>query len=644
MTSSCFEPQVTLFLGPAGTGKTTRLIEQIQAALDKGASPSSMVVFCASPQSAHFMTSRLQKLGHLSAAIRVTTPRCYALELLDTPEATAFTGRRARLFSALEKQVIMEDLNVTGMKPKKIKKFMRFFSKQWTELAPEKGDWLETVEQLDIYELVEKTLRFYQGMLEPEITSLAYRYVQSSNQARQAAGISHVFADDYQCMSRASQKLVAALAAQTLTVAGDRFACTEVYDSFPCAAGLEELVADYPQTMVVNCENSYCHPNSIELKNRLFGEDDMARPWDEPAETALEGVNVKAYETTSEEFMGVAQQISRLIAQGVTPAEIAILTPNGIWSHNMAKALDYEGVHAAVFGKSPLGNIDLQHVDTCVTARALSLLDLLANPRDDMAWRCWCGYGNPLFCSDSVFVLRRAGSKKNLTFKEALDNFQAGNPQQLETPENSYGLQSILTAYSEGQKTLDELAGLSGQELLSALEKLLHAKLPAAFISAAQSCAGSSNGATSSGTAPNEATVSASTAQMAAALRACSNDPCTTEEGVLVLPYEQALGLKVKHVFITGFVNGFVPNKNFLDTMITTPDDQQRKAQIDIRKVYKLFSCATGEVHVSYFTHIEPENAQRLNLKIKRIRVRNGNRVCETMPSAYLNKFIPPEN
>lgn len=634
MTSSCFEPQVTLFLGPAGTGKTARLVEQIQAALDKGASPSSIVVFCASPQSAHFMTSRLQGLGQVAAAIRVTTPRCYALELLDTPKATAFTGRRARLFSALEKQVIMEDLNVTGMKPKKIKKFMRFFSKQWTELAPEKGDWLETVEQLDIYELVEKTLRFYQGMLEPEVTALAYRYLQNSVKAHQAAGISHVFADDYQCMSRASQKLVATLATQTLTVAGDRFACTEVYDSFPCAAGLEELVADYPQTAVVNCENSYCHPNSMELKNRLFGEDDMARPWDEPAETALEGVHAKAYETTSEEFMGVAQQISQLIAQGVTPAEITVLTPNGIWSHNIAKALNYERVHAAVFGKSPLGNIDLQQVDACTTARALSLLDLLANPGDDMAWRCWCGYGNPLFCSDSVFVLRRAGSKKNLTFKETLDNFQAGNPQQLETPENSYGLQSILTAYGEGQKALGELAGLSGQELLSALEKVLHAKLPAAFTSAALSSGESANGMLAS----------ASAAQMGAALRACSNDPCTTEEGVLVLPYEQALGLKVKHVFITGFVNGFIPNKNFLDTMITTPDDQQRKAQIDIRKVYKLFSCATGEVHVSNFTHIEPENAQRLNLKIKRIRVRNGNRVCETMSSAYLNKFIPPEN
>ena len=129
-------PTATLIESGVGCGKTAALIARVAALLEDGATPENMLVLAATPDAARVLGARLtEAAGERGNAIEVTCARDVALGLLASEEGRAFSGRAGRLVTPLELGFIMEDMKTSGLKQRRLREMLKFFYRNWTELA-----------------------------------------------------------------------------------------------------------------------------------------------------------------------------------------------------------------------------------------------------------------------------------------------------------------------------------------------------------------------------------------------------------------------------------------------------------------------------------------------------------------------------
>jgi superfamily I DNA/RNA helicase len=250
-------PQSLRILGGAGTGKTQSLTSRVQSLLGQGVLPDELLVLCATPAAAAAFRRSLQtRIGIAAEEIRITTARALALETLAQEGACTLIGRPARLLADFEVHFLLEDMKTTGKLQKRLKEMLRFFYRSWTELAEDDPKWLITMEEQQLHTLLLENLSFVQGMLEPELSKLALRYLRSDTYVLSQMQFSHVLVDDLQCQSRASQLLAHLLATKSIAVTGDRSACVEVFDSYPYLEGIDEFTIINPDATCQTLEIS----------------------------------------------------------------------------------------------------------------------------------------------------------------------------------------------------------------------------------------------------------------------------------------------------------------------------------------------------------------------------------------------------
>ena len=236
-------------VGGSGTGKTGRLVARAATLVGEGTDPAQIIVFCASPVARDELRRRLadelaaRGLAQKAESLAITTMREFALGLLGSDAARAFTRRDARILTGYETNVMLEDLKTCGVRPGRLKEMLKFFYRGWTELADDDPTWLCLEEEQEVHSLLMACLAGMRGMLEPEVSNLAVRYLRSDAAARAAVTRAHVLVDDYQALSRASQQLARMVCGDELWVAGDEDASMQVFESYPYAAGLAELAA-----------------------------------------------------------------------------------------------------------------------------------------------------------------------------------------------------------------------------------------------------------------------------------------------------------------------------------------------------------------------------------------------------------------
>lgn len=100
----------------------------------------------------------------------------------------------------------MEDMKTCGLKNRRLKEMLKFFYRSWTELVEDadgNADWLLAGEEADVHGLLKGILDFTGGILEPELSALAVRYLLADGEALAGAQRAHVLVDDYQMLSRA---------------------------------------------------------------------------------------------------------------------------------------------------------------------------------------------------------------------------------------------------------------------------------------------------------------------------------------------------------------------------------------------------------------------------------------------------------
>ena len=631
-------PEAVLVEGAVGCGKTTRLVERAAALLEGGAAPSDLLVLAATPDAARMLAARLE--AACGAAVEATCVREVALGLLATEGGRAFSDRAGRLVTPVEMGFIMEDMKTCGLKNRRLKEMLKFFYRSWTELVEDadgNADWLLAGEEADVHGLLKGILDFTGGILEPELSALAVRYLLADGEALAGAQRAHVLVDDYQMLSRASQHVANLLARDSIAVAADPAAVVEVFDSYPYGEGVGEFTqANADCERIVLTESHACgaaaHAASRLREDAAPGAPEITGVGDAPATnsfTARESADPAA------EVAAVAEAVEAALGAGCAPEDVYVLTFHPAWMRQVLRALAARDIAAAAPVEGRLSVGDYRDLDRCAPARLLAALDLAADPANALAWRSWCGFGDYLANSAAFADMRAGAAAEGAGLVALLEEASAAAP--AEGFPNT-GIGRIVDAYRAGRELVASVQGLEGDGLLDALAAGLGlegdgAARARALVGALTAPAPGEEGGTDAATLSRRARRALGGAAFG-----------DTAGRVLVGAPEHLVGRSPAVLVLAGFVNGFFPSRDYFDATVMTPDKQKLARATDIRRLYAAAGKPTERLVASWFTSIDLVGAEQLKLEIGRVRLRRGERIATTSPSIYLKEIEPTED
>lgn len=689
-------PTAVLIEGGVGCGKTAALIARAAALLEDGVAPEDMLMLAATPDAARVLSARLtEAAGERGGAIEVACARDVALRLLASDKGRAFSGRAGRLVTPVELGFIMEDMKTSGLKQRRLREMLKFFYRNWTELAGGVDDddrWLIPGEEADTHALLKNVLHFTGGILEPEAAAMAVRFLLACPEVLASAQRTHVLVDDYQMHSRASQHLANLLARDSVTVAADPTAAVEVFDSYPYGEGVGEFTqANEGCERIVLNESHACAAAARAASRLRASLDAGAAPLgDAAAESEAPSPSQGASSATPDtaatptihdriaaaasftaleaadpaaEMNAVADTVQAALEAGTDPSSIYVLAFHPAWERRAARALEARSIAAATPVRGRVAAGDYRDLDRCAPARLLTALALVANAHDALAWRAWCGFGDYLANSAVFADMRAEADEQGEDLVAMLDEVAAAAPAE-GFPGTAIG--RVLDAYRAGRALIEQTQDLEGDELIGTLASALNLTgengehtiqlvraltapkpKPAVSASDTSSDVNAPVPAPSNAVAPTSSetgTAAPSDAQtLIARVRNRTSAPVfeATEGCVLIGDSAHLTGRTPATLVLAGFVNGFFPARDYFDATVTTLDKQKLVRATDTRRLYTAAGKATQRLIASWFTSASLVEAETLKLEIARAKLRRGERIAVTTPSIYLADIDP---
>ena len=686
-------------LGKVASGKTEALVHRVVEYLSGQLSGKSVLVLAASPDAAETLKRHLAAALDIPAntlgeqGVRVSTPRTIALEVLGNPKAQAACGRKPRLLLPFEENILLEDVKASGLRPKRLREMLKFFYRSWTELADDEPSWLVSEEEVQVHSLLKECLAFTGGILPNELSNLAVKWLRTDETARKAASYDLVLVDDYQLLSLASQVLAGLLAREGLVVTGDMQATSEVFEEYPYATGLIEFAqADGVQTVQLDacwnstavqacCENLIGAAQTHEQESRdLAGTGEngerearafagannesaqtsvtsqagysaaavveasahAAYAETAPVENPARNARALSFPTAEAEIAHVAQHIADAIEKGAQPSDFYLAVPNGVWAKSLNRSLEARGISTAQRPSARMLSGDSRDLRRCKTSRLVTLLALAADPHDMLAWRSWCGFGDWLTHNPGFAALRRYAAQQGLAPYDALATVAADNPcrealGELDAAEQA-SLERISQAFKTGQAALMQLEGLVGSQLIDATWELLDCEQHAQETTAGQ------------GGVPADLLrlldvenpkLAHDAASLVDRLLMALNEPRfpLAQNAVRIGDLAASHGSSYRTVVLSGFVNGFIPKHAYFDPVKTPLDRMGLLYGTDARRVYQAAGCAREELLVTAFTQMDALQAERLDLKVDRVFMREGKRLARISPSELIGSM-----
>lgn len=637
-----------LVKGGAAGAVMDELVQRVQAVLAGGAKSQDVLVLCADPTSAARMQAELaavraEGVGEAAGAgwaegtgeVRVLTCRELACAVLADPDSAAATGMsfslgRARLLSAYETDFLMEDVKTLGARPKRLREMLKFFYRGWTELADEDPEWLFTVEEIDTFEFLTCELQYLGAMMEPQVSNLATKALRMEGRVRERFVRKHVFVYGYQSLSRASQLLCQLVAGEELVAGVGPDMGVDVFESYAYPAGVEDFVRLNPAAKVVEVDTQGVAGDKV--------------------------CDARSWKTPADEVEGTADAIVAAVEAGMNAEDIAVVTFHPWWTQQMARALQARGLQANAWLGAPKLHGDIRELDRCLGLRTVTLLRLLADEHDGMAWRSWFGFGDYLARSNQFAEMRRrvcgmhigegctvaASKRAEVSAQEATSTCgegatcgdtrgaRGGGAAKLSAHGDVHG---DLAAYgidldSDLKPLFDEVRDLRGPRLLAYLVETLagpDVPLPASVRPLLA-------------LGPD-----ADAAQMVAELdRLQFFSGVPARAGVTVASFAALADIDFDQVFIVGFANGLFPRADYFDLTKVTVDKQAKMGERDTRAARAMAGLGTRGLHVGSFERCERMLADRMGVKQVRIYAADdfGREMVEAAPSIYTDVLL----
>ena len=512
-------------------------------------------------------------------AVSVASVRDLALDVMGDARLSAAVGRGARVLDGNEMDVLMEDVKVSGLKPGRLREMLKFFYKSISECADDDERWLISAEEQTVYAILTENLEARRALLPCEAASLAHRGLVAAGVEREDLVL---VVDDYTTMSRASQRLVRHLATRGLVAAGRTLAAASAEESYPCFEGFREL-ADAAECVV--------------------------RVEDTRPRAARES---RALEDPEAEQAFVAASVEERLSAGTAPKDVLVAVPNAAWGARLADALEERGVpvERAFFEGKIKG--DPRTEGRYAQLKLATFLRLLLDPDDFTSLRSWMGFGDWLVRSDAFLELLAYARERGISAAEAVAQLRAQRDEE-----------RASTIFGKFDAPLDEL-----DELRRACADGL-TREEACVLFEARGMPLSERQAALLGDDPECADVGRLARE---AFRLPAED--AARDAVRVATYGRCHGRHARVVFVTGFVNGFLPGNDAVDDKFTI---DHRRVALERERALALdvLAAADEQVVCTRFERAALEATARMNVQITRVFVRDGERLASVAPSAF---------
>lgn len=641
-------PEARLIVGGPKTGKTQELVEHAARLVKAGVSPRDIEVFVASPNAIDPTKARLsQALPELSD-VQVRTVRHLVMEVLSTPEARELTGRNPRVLDEYETSFLMEDMKGTGIRPKRLKGMLGFFFRCYAELENLDSTWLQLKEEEEAHERLTFLLSSLKAYLEPELSNAAYRVLSSDARIIEQYRIPHILVDDYQTLSRASQVIANLVAEESICIAGDAYECVKAFESHPYAAGMDEFAAAMPHAQRDEATNTYLGCERLSAIQTLFAHGSLSLEHDRATGRAPESsadcdslFEIAECLDPESEAAWALEWVQKLMEDGMDVDDIVITVPNPTWERRMGRLLSQAGVPVCLEGAlRPVGG-DIRYSDSCRPAQVLCLLALAADPHDEPSLRAWCGFGEYLTNAQIIYEIRQQCAQTGKAFWKALSDI-ASDPRFSDGEERIAAkddmasepapfrfmseITSVVSAYRALQEMLDELAGLDGFGLIERAVELVYGekrpRLPLNLVDAL-----------------SIAKKGDSAILLYEKMTKRRLYPCTpNDRGVRIMSMAAACGVQAEAALVMGAVNGFTPSHQAFDEVSIAPDRAEVMRSCASRGLVVAIGLARRFTAVTYFTELAYREAEKLDLKVERIYLRDGLRRAKVAKTILLEK------
>lgn len=603
--------EVNLIEGPVGCGKTQRLVETVLDLLAQGVPSREIALFATTPAAARALEQRFEAVISLEDVPLTTTLPLYALEVLSSPHAEARTGRRGRVLMSFEERVLLEDLKTSGVPPRRLGEMLKFLYRSWADLEPMSGDWFYNDQEETVFRLLVSHLRHRESYLFCELPRAAFDYGKRFADGLEAFRRDYVLVDDYQMASRASQCLAGLLARKGLSVASDPLARTHGSEDYPHFQGIEELLDANPDAARETLASSHLSRVVTDAVNRLATDEALGGA---PAfcASADQGLcEAAAFERPEDEAAGVASLAAHELTNGSRPCEIAVAAANKRWAARIARELQSAGVAVSPLAHPALGG-DTRDPSDCRAARAFTLLQLAADERDPLALRDWCGFGDHL--AHSALAAAVVSGDAALSLRTGVTF--------ADEPESALvrkAAASATASLAEAAEAVARLADLRGSELVEG-----------AIVAVG---GGGEQGFALLRAVAEDAGEEATAEALCQAVQARVLSPCFVGDGVRVGTLDDFAGHTFPLVVMAGLVNGLTLPRRYFDPAQMERDKRPAMLAAEMAKTYACAGKATSALMLTYFTEAPLAEAESLNLKIHRVRLREGERLCEVHPS-----------
>ena len=360
---------------------------------------------------------------------------------------------------------MLEDLSYLGG-VRECQRRLKAFGGAWARLQSEEPGWPNDQNDKRFHNTLITWLRFHQSMLVGELIPEAYHYLRNNPASPERNAFDNVLVDEYQDLNRAEQLILDLLAESgTLTVVGDED--QSIY-SFKHAhpEGIAEFSQYHSNTTdetLLECRR--CPQMVVDIANNLIGNNSSRSL---RTLTCLPGnpqgeIYIVQWTSLEAEAAGIASFVhSRVNSGEVEPGKVLILAPRRQLGYEIRNALNDLGTNAHSFFYEEVFEGSPKDMTESVAQQVFTLLTLLANPEDNVALRCWCGYGSSSLRSGAWARIRSHCENTNLSLRDILHQLSDGTLSIANT-------HKIVDRFRELQIRLAQLQNLTGQTLVDAL-------------------------------------------------------------------------------------------------------------------------------------------------------------------------------
>ncbi len=576
--------------GP-GTGKTFSLMRRVARLLqDTDVNPRKILVCTFTRAAAIDLQQELVNLGvEGSSQVWAGTLHSLCYNILSHVGALEQTQRTPRPLLEFEAKFLRIDLDnpnfgTVNQREKRIKAF----SAAWARLQSDDPLWPKDIVDKTFHKELIRWLTNHNAMLIGELVPITLQFLRDNPESEYHSKFDHVIIDEYQDLNKSEQVLLDTLADfGTISVIGDED--QSIY-SFKYAhpEGISEFDHTHEGTVDIGLDVCRrCPQNVVKLANSLIYNNRRQQRVLHPYESNPNGeVIIIQWRTMKDEAEGIAKIIKNKInSEMVSQGQVLVLAQRKQFGYLVRDALNNAGILAHSFFHEQALDGDPKRLDNSKSQQAFTLLNLLVNPEDQVALRCWCGFGSQELRKNEWKRLIDYCEEKELSMGDCLFRLSEG---EITIP---YTI-GIKTRYLQLREELAGLEGLLGEELID-------------IIFPDEEWAQGIRGALS-----GQELHEADPAKVLEVLKQSITQPelPTDVDFVRVMSLHKAKGLTADMVVIVGCVGGLIP---FIDQKLSPPE-QRASLEEQRRLFYVAITRPRSTLIISSVTQIEREIAYKM--------------------------------